>query len=219
MKHEISPIFLYVSKLFKTTEYKLDAENLTIKDLSLSGIQTRVLSLDTIEARTSRKNSNNLTPTLYFLNALLLTLCFFSFRYDVVTLSGFTISSILILFPLTIYFQLKVSTQNKIYINAFTNKSLFNFRNNNKDQQLNDFIDILDQRILKSKNSEEIKVADLDHSVKQQRINMMHLDSLYNTGMVDEITYKRISNNINQYLTDNKDLRPLADVIYLPLAR
>ena len=219
MKNEISPVFLYVSKLFKTTEYKLDAEYLTIKDLSLSGSQTRVLSLDTIEAKISHENIHNLTPALYFISASFIALCFFSFRYEVDSLSSFTISSILTIIPLTIYFHFKVPAQNKIYINTFTNKNLFSFRNINKDLQVNDFIDILDQRILKSKSNEEFQTTDLDHSAKQRSINMMHLDALYNTGMVDEITYKRISNNINQYLFENKDLRPLADVIYLPLAR
>ena len=219
MKHEMSPVFLYVNGLFKTTEYKLDADNLTIKDLSSSGSNIRVLSLDSIEASVSHEN-NKLIPALYFISALFITLCFFGFRYEVVSLSNFTISSILILIPLTIYFHLKVPAQNKIYVNAYTNKCLFSFRSNYKDNQLNEFIDMLDQNILKSKSSNEIKIEDFDHSTKQRSINnMLHLDALYNTGMVDEITYKKISNNINQYPYENKDLRPLADVIYLPQAR
>ena len=213
----MSPVFLYVNSLFKTTEYKLDVDNLTIKDLSLSGSNTRVLTLDCIEARVSH-GDKTFKPVLYFLSALFTTLFFFSFRYEVVSLSNFTISSMLILIPLTIYFHFKVPAQNKIYINTFTNKFLFSFRNN-KDHQVNDFIDILDQRILKFKSNEEIQTTDFDHSSKQRSINMMHLDALYNTGMVDEITYKRISNDINQYLFEHNDLRPLADVIYLPLAR
>ena len=80
---------------------------------------------------------------------------------------------------------------------------------------MDDFVKLLDQNISKAKNNNISDTDITDFSHKQRTLNMNHLDSLYNLGFIDEITYKRISNNINNNLLDNKDHRPLADVIYL----
>lgn len=218
MKQEFSPEFIYVNTLFKTTEYKLDSNNnIHINELSNSGYHRRIISLDTIEAATSSVDTSNTFPKIAFLMGCVaaITFGFFSSKYNIVALDLLSLISILTTL-LALFMIIAIPVKNHIYVDSFTNKTLFNIRKNHHNQyQLDDFVKLLDQNISKAKNNNINDTNITDFSHKQRTLNMSHLDSLYNLGFIDEITYKRISNNINNNLLDNKDHRPLADVIYL----
>ncbi len=218
MKQEFSPEFLYVNTLFKTTEYKLDSNNnIHINEISNSGYHRRIISLDTIEVATSSVDTSNTFPKIVFLmgSVAAITFGFFSSKYNIVALDLLSLISILTTL-LASFLIIAIPVKNHIYVDSFTNKTLFSIRKNHRNQyQLDDFIKLLDQNISKAKNNNISDTNITDFSHKQRTLNMNHLDSLYNLGFIDEITYKRISNNINNNLLDNKDHRPLADVIYL----
>lgn len=218
MKQEFRPELLYVNTLFKTTEYKLDSNNnIHINELSNSGYYRRIISLDTIEAATSSVDTSNTFPKIAFLmgSVAAITFGFFSSKYNILALDLLSLISILTTL-LASFLIIAIPVKNHIYVDSFTNKTLFSIRKNHRNQyQLDDFVKLLDQNISKAKNNNISDTDITNFSHKQRTLNMNHLDSLYNLGFIDEITYKRISNNINNNLLDNKDHRPLADVIYL----
>ena len=219
MKQEFNPTFLYVNSLFKTTEYKLDTDNnIHIHELTSSGSSKKIISLDTIES--APVLTDKTIPTLLFLlgSASAITLGFFNSKYDIGTLNVLTIVSILTTFIAAVLIIAK-SEENHIYVDSFTNKTLFKFRQINRNQSdINNFVKLLDKKITVAKNSNISDINETEFSAQQRNLNLKHLDSLYNLGLVDEVSYKRISNNINKDLTGDIDARPLADVIYLPIA-
>lgn len=216
MKRNFNPRFLYINTLFKTIEYKIDLNNyLHISELSLSGNnKKRKISLDTITSTTTNTESKKLTWLLLtLLSTTIITALYLTLKDD---FSANIASTLFILSGfLLAFFIAKNPTGKFIYTDSFSNKHLFTLRKNH-ETEIDEFVTLLNKNINNVHNDAVLsKKHRIDYSKEQRVINNTHLDALFNSGVLDEVTYKRISKNINKFNIENKDLRPLADVIYL----
>lgn len=216
--------------IFSSQEYRIDAGNLHISNLSLGKNDKEIIPLDLIDPkpRISKKNNEQLiwaAMGIFTIGLLFITMSM-NANTAIQQSLGFGFLGISAIFLIA---SLKLQTTSYTYYYANTTTHLFtiNEPHPNAAEHAKKFVQSLNQRINKPNINFQIKTKKENYSEFLE-----HLDFLYNFGVLTDIQYERIHSKINVKIYGNhnkktsqannkanKQTRKLADIIPLPIQK
>ncbi len=225
MKKELYSHFIYINSFFKTTELKISTSGyLEINELSAVGsVKDKVKLTDSdigIKKSKSKAYYNVLVP-FFLLSSLFASLIQITLTHNPVFL--ITLLSVsLVLMSLAFTF-LNLNTRNKYSLyNTSNNKVIYQICLSSElssEDETQEFFDELTSRISKVDYLDPIQSSNLNQSSTEDQYNSLiyNLECLYNSGVVDDVTFNRIDSNINEkiYPNDYEKEKHSAEVIYL----
>lgn len=225
MKKELYSHFIYINSFFKTSELKISTSGyLEVNELSALGSTQQ--KIDLTDGNLGIKITKPKNYFNFFIPMLLLGSLFTSFFQIILTnnqaLLLTLISSSLLLMSCALLF---------VNYKSRNTYSLYNLSNNNvvfqislttglsSKNEIREFTDEITSRISKDEYLESLHTTTQNQNSTEEQYNNLiyNLECLYNSGVVDDITFDRIDSNINEkiYPNDYEKEKHSAEVIYL----
>ena len=225
MKKELYSHFIYLHSLFKTTELKISSNNnLEVNEISaLGSVQLKIDLTNTELKITNNKQNkyNDFLISLLLLGSVISSLFQFAFSNKPELLFPLLSISLVLISGVLIFIKFKTKKVYSLYRTS-NNKLIYQFcldSELSKVDDINDFIDELANRISKENKLDSYLDVNYNQSNTEEQYNNLiyNLECLYNSGMIDDMTFDRINSNINDklYPNENKEARHVAEVIYL----
>lgn len=225
MKKELYSHFIYLHNLFKTTELKISTNNnLVVNEISALGSVQHNIDLTNVDLRiknSKQKKYNGYMISFLFLGSVISSL--FQLALTNKPELIFPLLSFSLVFISAALMFLKFKTKNLYSLYRTSNHELiyqFNLDSDfSDDQEISGFIDELTKRVSEDKNLESFLDVNFDQNKTEEQYNSLiyNLECLYNSGVLDDMTFDRIDSSINDklYPSKNRDTRHVAEVIYL----
>ena len=225
MNKELYSHFIYVNNLFKTSELKISTNNyLEINEISATGSVNHKIDLtdSDIEIKTAKpKTYYNILVQIFLLASLFTSLFQIALNNEPGFLLPLIGSALVLMSCSLIYFNFNTSKKYSIY-KLSSNNIIYQIPLNSElssEDEISDFIDELVSIISKVDYLDPIQSISLNQSSIEDQYNSLiyNLESLYNSGVIDDITFDRIDSNINEKIYPNnyEKEKHIAEVIYL----
>lgn len=225
MKKELYSHFIYINGFFKTSELKISTNDyLEINELSALGsvkYKIDLASSDLGIKYSKQKNYHNILIPILLLGCLFASIIQIAFTRNTEFLLPL-ISSILVIMSYTlIFFNVKTRkkyslykpSNNEVVYQIYLQSGLPN------DEEVIEFVDELASRIHKGDNLGSIASININQNNTEDQYNSLiyNLESLYNSGVIDDDTFNRVESNINAklYPNEGKKEKHNAEIIYL----
>jgi len=212
--------FLFINSLFKTTEYKIDSSNnLDISELSPWGLRSRTISLSSLETFESQSKRTYLAwgaPLLGIFTIVTLFLLKNQIALIGENLWNFTAFTLCASGAL---FLICKPVKSHIYRDMYSNNVLFKLLDDSSNNSATKtFIRDLNTAILKAKEVELNRINLKPNAKKDYDLHSENVDSLFNSGLIDEALYNRICDSMYENVFGRREDRYTvsnSNVIYL----
>ena len=225
MKQELYSHFIYLNSFFKTSELKISASGfLEVNELTAFGSAQQ--KIDLTGGILGSKLIRSKTYFNFFIPMLLLGSLFTSFLQialinNQALLLTLISSSLVIMSCGLVYLNYKSRNTYSLY-NLSDNKVIFQIQLTSElssNNEFKEFTDEISSRISKDDYLESLLASKYNQNNTEEQYNNLiyNLECLYNSGVVDDITFDRVNSNINEkiYPNDHEKEKHTAEVIYL----